>query len=57
MFSIIFRTDYITWNGPNPDLRKGANTSLAKVGFNFPDIDYDAMGLYVQMILTFVRQQ
>ena len=26
----MFRTDYVTWNGPNPELRKGANRSVAK---------------------------
>ena len=24
------RTDYVTWNGPDPDLRRGTNRSLAK---------------------------
>jgi hypothetical protein len=24
------RTDYVTWNGPNPGLRKGPSTALAK---------------------------
>ena len=26
----MFRTDYVTWNGPNPELKKGANRSGAK---------------------------
>ena len=25
-----YRTDYVTWNGPDPDLRRGTNRSLAK---------------------------
>ena len=30
MIMFTFRTDYVTWNGPNASLRKGANASVAK---------------------------
>lgn len=26
----IYRTDYVTWNGPDPELRSGANKSIAR---------------------------